>query len=241
MKAVRISFFRFVKEIFFDAMLASISVLPIFLGLLFKFGVPFLETFLVRKTGLSEILAPYYLLFDLTIMFATPIMFGYAGLMVILEERDSGVMKYLSVTPLGTKGYLFSRLVFISAISAIYGFVVELFLHLSDIDLLRLIFGNIFGFLSGIWIVSLVAALASNKVEGLALSKFSGILILGPFASFFIEAPFKYLAFFLPTFWFTEYCLHENADGFFSLIFSFGISALYLFLSLREFVRKGNR
>ena len=129
MKAVYISFSRFIKEIFKDAMLAAISFLPIFLALLFKFGVPVLESFLTKQFGLGEVLVPYYKLFDLTIIFSTPIMFGYAGLMVVLEERDTGVLNYLYVTPLGIKGYIFSRLVLLSAIASVYGFLVEVFLQ----------------------------------------------------------------------------------------------------------------
>ena len=103
MKPVYIAFGRFIREIFKDAMLIAITFLPVFLGLLFKFGVPLAEAFLTAKTEMPQVLLPYYMLFDLTIIFATPVMFGYAGLMVILEERDTGVLNYLAVTPLGMK------------------------------------------------------------------------------------------------------------------------------------------
>ena len=72
MKPVYISFERFIKEIFKDAMLSAISFLPVFLGALFKFGIPFLDAFLTAKTGKAALLSPYYLLFDLTIIFSTP-------------------------------------------------------------------------------------------------------------------------------------------------------------------------
>ena len=234
MKPVTIAFTRFIKEIFKDAMLATISFLPVFLGFLFKFGVPFLDTFIARQTGNIGVLSPYYLLFDLTIIFSTPIMFGYAGLMVILEERDTGILSYLSVTPLGTKGYIVSRLVFLSAIAAVYGFVVELFFHLSDISFIQLVLGNVFSFFTGIWLICLIANLASNKVEGLAFSKFSGFLILGPFASFFIKDWLKYLTGFLPTFWFTEYCLSGGSYGFIALAVSFLLTAVYTYLTVRS-------
>ena len=233
MNPVYISFSRFIKEIFKDAMLAAISFLPVFLGVLFRLGIPFLEAFLISRTGLSEVLSPYYLLFDLTIIFSTPIMFGYAGLMVILEERDNGLYSYLSVTPLGIKGYFLSRLVFISAIAAVYGFLVELFLHLSSINIIQLLLGCVFSFFTGIWLVCLIAHLASNKVEGLAFSKFSGFLILGPFASFFIKDWIKYFAGVLPTFWFTEYCLNQNPYGLFALAFSFVITLILSYIVFR--------
>lgn len=235
MKPVYISFERFIKEIFKDAMLSAISFLPVFLGALFKFGIPFLDAFLTAKTGKAALLSPYYLLFDLIIIFSTPIMFGYAGLMVILEERDTGIFRYLSVTPLGIKGYLLSRLVFISAIAALYGFVVELFCHISEITVFQLLVGSLFSFLTGIWLVCLISCLASNKVEGLAFSKFSGFLILGPFAAFFIKDWIKYIAGFLPTFWFTEFCLSKGSYAVAALASSFALSVIYLALTVRLF------
>ncbi len=164
-------------------------------------------------------------------------MFGYAGLMVILEERDRGIMKYLCVTPLRFKGYLFSRLIFLSALAALYGFIVEIFLHLSVISFFQIFLGCLFSFLTGIWLISLISILASNKVEGLAFSKFSGLLILGPFASFFLNDWIKYLTGILPTFWFTEFCLNPGGYGILALIISFSMTGLYLLLTITKFGR----
>lgn len=238
MKALYISFSRFIKEIFKDAMLAAMTILPIFLGLLFKLGLPALELLLENRLGWHKILTPYYLLFDLTIIFSTPIMFGYSGLMVILEERDRGIMKYLCVTPLGGRGYILTRLVFLSAIAALYAFLVEIFLHLSDINLLQIFLGCLFSFLTGIWLVCLITILASNKVEGLAFSKFSGILILGPLASFFLQDKVKYLAAFLPTFWFTEFCLKSGVYAVISILIAFAQTILYALLTCRKVLDK---
>ncbi len=237
-KALYISFARFVKEIFKDYLLAAMTILPLILGLLFKLGIPALELFIQSKTGYAAILTPYYILFDLTIIFSTPVMFGYAGLMVILEERDNGIMKYLCVTPLRTSGYLFSRLIFLSALASLYGFIIEIIFHLSDITILQIFLGSLFSFFTGIWLVCLITLLASNKVEGLAFSKFSGLLILGPFASFFLNDWIKYLTGFLPTFWFTEFCLKQGTYGIFSLIMAFAVTGLYVTVTISRFGKK---
>lgn len=238
MRPVFISFGRFVKEIFKDAMLVAITILPLLLGLLIKFGIPLLETFLENQFGLVRLLAPCYILFDLTVILSTPIMFGYAGLMVLLEERDSGVLKYLCVTPLGMRGYIVLRLVFLSAIASVYDFVVEIIFHLSPITFMQITLGCAFSFLTGIWIICLIASLASNKVEGLAFSKFTGILILGPLAAFFIKDGVKYIAGFLPTFWFTEYCLNPNVYGIVSLAVSFVLTLVYVAITIPMQVRR---
>ena len=238
MKPVYLSFRCFIKEIFKDAMLAAMTFLPVFLGALFKFGVPFIESIIASRTGKADFLAPYYILFDLTIIFSTPVMFGYTGLMVILEERDTDIMRYLSVTPLGIKGYINPRLVFLSAIASVYALVVELFLRISTISFVQLFLGCAFSFLTGIWLICLIVSLASNKVEGLAFSKFSGFLILGPFASFFIKDDLKYLAGFLPTFWFTEYCLNIGVYAVIALAVSFALTAVLLFLTIHLFKAK---
>ena len=238
MKPVYLSFRCFIKEIFKDAMLAAMTILPVFLGALFKFGVPFIESIIASRTGKTDFLAPYYILFDLIIIFSTPVMFGYTGLMVILEERDTGIMRYLSVTPLGIKGYINSRLVFLSAIASVYALVVEFFLRISAISFVHLLLGCAFSFLTGIWLICLIVSIASNKVEGLAFSKFSGFLILGPFALFFIKDDLKYLAGFLPTFWFTEYCLNSGIYAVIALAVSFALTAIFVVLSLKLFKAK---
>lgn len=40
----------------------------------------------------------------------TPILFSFAGVLVILDEIDCGMAKYYGVTPVGKNGYLASRI-----------------------------------------------------------------------------------------------------------------------------------
>ncbi len=67
MKPVYISFVCFIKQIFKDSMLAAMTILPLFLGFLFKFGVLSVEMLIADKIGIENCLQPYYLLFDLPI------------------------------------------------------------------------------------------------------------------------------------------------------------------------------
>ncbi|MBP5175600.1 MAG: hypothetical protein ILP07_06805, partial [Treponema sp.] len=136
------------------------------------------------------------------------------------------------------RGYIVSRLVFLSAIASVYDFLVEIIFHLSPITFVQITLGCVLSFLTGIWIICLVALLASNKVEGLAFSKFTGILILGPFAAFFIKGGIKYAASFLPTFWFTEYCLNPNVYGIVSLAVSFALTLVYVAITIPMQVRR---
>ncbi|WP_322446026.1 hypothetical protein [Robertmurraya mangrovi] len=46
-----------------------------------------------------------------------------------------------------------------------------------------------------------VAGMAKNKVEGLAVSKVASILLLVPFAFYFVDGGWKYFAGILPPFW----------------------------------------
>jgi fluoroquinolone transport system permease protein len=53
-------------------------------------------------------------------------------------------------------------------------------------------------------------AVSGNRVEGMAVSKLSGLLILGLPAPFFIFDKIQYLLFFLPSFWLAKLSVEGN-------------------------------
>ena len=116
MRAVLSATRQFASQLWGDVMLAAVICVPVFMGLLFRFGVPTLEGWLCGKLSLAAVLSPYYFLFDLALIIMTPLMFSASGAMVMLEEADSGTAKALIASPLGKGGYIMSRLVISSAV-----------------------------------------------------------------------------------------------------------------------------
>jgi len=209
-KVLFYSFKQYINQIFKDAMLVLLCIAPILCGLFFKYGIPFLQSMLAKHLGLSDILSPYYFLFDLMLAIMTPLLYCFASAYLILGEIDEGVSKYMAVTPLGKKGYLISRLGFPTCIS----FVVTI-VALSVFSLTQMTVGLKIGiaFLSalmGFIEALLIVSISSNRVEGMAVSKLSGLLILGIPAPFFIIGRTQYLLFVLPSFWASKYAIEEN-------------------------------
>ncbi|MEG2687084.1 MAG: ABC transporter permease, partial [Christensenellaceae bacterium] len=110
MRRVLRAFVPFFTEIEHNFMLVACIIGPVLMGAVFRFLIPVLEKLLCDDFDLPQVLASYYIIFDLLLVIMTPILLCFAGVLVILEELDSGVAKYYVVTPLGKGGYLLSRI-----------------------------------------------------------------------------------------------------------------------------------
>lgn len=229
------AFRKFIREIWDDIIFAALFFIPIFMAALFHFGVPVLEREICKLRQVDATIAPYYIAFDLCIILMTPIMFSFSGVMVILGELDNGMTKYLIVTPLGKRGYLWSRIGMLSIISMFYSVVVTYIGRLSDISLLQLLYYGIISVLIGAIISFFVITFAHNKVEGMALTKFSSFFVLGIPISLFLDTPTKYVGAVLPSFWATEFILYNRPlDAIMGII-----SGLVLtWICYRLFIRK---
>lgn len=204
------AFKQYLSQIYKDAILILLCFAPFLCGLFFQFGIPIVEGLLTRYLGLTNIVQPYYLLFDLMLGSLTPLMYSFASAYVILGEIDEGISKYLAVTPIGKKGYLISRLGFPTIIAFLVSIIVLELFHISEISQGTIIMISLLAALLGIIEALLVVAISSNKVEGMALSKLSGLFILGLPAPFFLAGNIQYLLFFLPSFWISKYAMEHN-------------------------------
>lgn len=213
---------KFVKK---DMMLLAAGLSPILMGAAIRFGVPVIEGVLLRFTGLSQVLFPYYSLIDILYAAITPAMFCFVAAMVMLEEHDDHIDKYLFVTDLGKTGYYVSRII----IPAVLAFIITVVL-LPIFGLAQLAFGVQFflalsGTLQGIIIGLLVVTISGNKLEGMALTKLSSLLMFGALAPYFMPKPYSFLLSFLPSYW-TGMIVTENAPVY--MLLCIVVSALWI-------------
>lgn len=210
MKKISRAFTPFLKEITHDYMLVACNIGPIIIGCAFRFLLPTLENLLCRHFGMTQILTPYYIIFDLILVIMTPILFCFAGVLVFLDEFDSGVAKYYTVTPLGKGGYLFSRIGVPAIISFVYDIVLLSIFTASGIHILMNFVLCISGGLTAIITSLIVVTFAKNKMEGMALVKLCGLLIIGIPVAYFITSPVQYLFCILPSYWMAKLCITKN-------------------------------
>lgn len=235
MKTIRLSFFQMLVSMRRDRMLIAACLAPAFAGLLFRFAIPPLEAALTDRFHVSAIIAPYYALIDIFFAMLCPAMFCFVSAMVSLEEADEKTAAYLFVTPLGRNGYLGARF----GIPSIAAFLVTIVLlpacrltSLSVADMILLAAG---GTLQGVITALLVLTFSANKLEGMAVTKLSSLVICGAAIPFFIKHNVQYVMFPLPSFWIGK-AIFEHMR--FYMIPAFALSAMWICVLLKRYVRK---
>ncbi len=229
------SFYMFVRQIFEDTMLAAVCAATLLAAVFIRFGIPAVENALCGYLGQDAILAHYYLFFDLLLAVVTPYMLCFASAMMMLTEYDENMTGYLAVTPVGKKGYILSRLVF----PAILAFIVSLML-MHWFSLTKWALGMIVSVCLATSLMSIAVALflfafSHNRVEGMAMGKLSGLLLMGLPVPFFLTSNMQYWFSPLPSFWVAKLSMEQNAVFLLPALLS---SLMWIWLLYKKFIRK---
>ncbi|XMB73048.1 ABC transporter permease [Mycoplasmatota bacterium WC30] len=235
MNAIKKSFRIFVLQLTKDGMLIMILIAPILVGTIFKFGVPFIELQLTRYFVKDVILGDYFLLFDLLLATLTPYLISFAASMTMLDEYDSNLINHLCVTPLGKRGYLISRVVLPLLLAFIISIVIVSVFSLTSWSLLMVISICLLTSLLSLTSTLIVFSFSNNKIEGLALAKLSGVVMIGIVVPFTITSEVQYYFLILPSFWIGKLTLDLSLNIF---IISFFSILIWVFVLYKKFLRK---
>ncbi len=225
------------KEISRDYMMIMLIVTPFLVGALFKFGVPLLEDRVLTIYGYGEVIKPYYELFSWLLAMLTGMMFAFVGGLVVLGEIDDGIARYILVTPPGERGYLFSRIVLPGVISGMMSAVLLLLFALSKLSLSKILVMVASTTLCGIITAFIVVAISSNKVEGMAVGKISGLFGITFFIPLLLKGAVKYLFFIFPMYHVGLWSLDGSA---YSLAVAAVLFAIWVLVLYKLFRRKFN-
>lgn len=235
MKAIRSSFFQMAAAMRQDMMLLAACLTPILTGLFLRFAIPALEAVLTARFHLPSVISPYYRLIDLFFTMLSPTMFCFVSAMVSLEEIDEKTATYLFITPLGKTGYLSARL----GIPALTAFLVTMILlpvfGLTAFSPIAVFLFAAGGTLQGLIIALFVLTLSSNKLEGMAVTKLSTLLIAGAAIPFFIKGNVQYVLFLIPSFWIGKAAC---GDTLLYLLPTLALSAMWICFLLKQYLRK---
>lgn len=235
MRTIRLSFLHMIKFVRQDKMLFAAMIAPLLAGIAIHFAVPVAEKELIRMTGTPVVLSPYYSLFDVFFASITPVMFCFIAAMVVLEEHDDHIDRYLFVTGLGRNGYFISHIV----LPAIFAFLITVVLlpvfGLTSMSVAEILFLSLAGSLQGIIIALLIVTLSSNKLEGMAVTKLSSLMMLGAFVPYFVPAPLNLCVSFLPSFWMGKTILDKEPV---SMLLSVLVSMGWIFIMKKKYDRK---
>jgi len=146
-----------------------------------------------------------------------PMMVGLVIGFIILDERDESMINYYAVTPLTKRGYLVFRM----TVPIVFTFLVSVVFYLAlydiyAINMLNLLIVSMLLALQSPVFSFLMASFASNKVEGLAIGKLLGMMIVPPIANYFIVSKWSILFFIVPQTWVSAIITGKNI-GFLNL------------------------
>lgn len=227
------------KSIGRDALLRWVIFIPVLLALLTRWFVPGL---VVQAEAILVIeVRPYYPpLLAYMLLLLVPNMIGFVTGFLLLDQRDDRTLFALQVTPLSLKGYLVYRLTTPVLLSFFLSLIVLPLSGLVRLEWPLLLLVCLSAAPMAPIFALALAALSQNKVQGFALMKVSGLVLLPPLAAYFIESNWQLLLGLVPTYWPAQTLWSAQAGSgefWFYLLTGVGYQLLFLWLLVRRFER----
>lgn len=185
-----------------DPMLMLIVFGSLLIIAIMRYGVPLLLEWLYMKLGVD--LQPYHAHIAVFLLSLIPLLIGSAVGLLMLDEKDERLVDCYAVTPLRIQGYFIYRLLLPVMLC---GLLLLLFIWISGTHSAHSAHSALSAFpllllvLEAPLYALFLASVASNKVEGLALTKFISLSVLGALCSNLATAPWHWLGSWLPVFW----------------------------------------
>jgi len=185
------------KRLTRDPFLLFMIGYPWLLALALRHLLPWLNQHLADRLTLSD----YYPVAACLVALLAPNVMGIVLGFQLLEEKDEGSLVAVAVTPVSLDQYFLYRatlyaLVSVPLVVVLHELAGVVALPPGQLALVALAATPIAP-LSAL----IIAGFAGNQVEGFAVMKGSGFLLMGPLASFFIVHPWDLLVGILPTYW----------------------------------------
>lgn len=221
-----------------DELLRWIILAPVAMALLVRWVIPLLLE-RVQEIVQMELMTYYEPIAAFMILLLTPYLAGIVIGFLLLDQRDDGTLTALQVTPLSLNGYLVYRLtmpMLVSIVMTLVAAPLSGVFHVSAGSLLLTAvcaapFAPIFALL--------LASLAQNKVQGFAVTKVAGIILLPPLIADFVSAPWQIILGICPTYW-PAMALWNAQAGDPAFWFYWGAGMVYQFIVLLLLARRFN-
>ena len=183
-----------------DALLRWVAALPLLIAIVVRFFLPIIikrleDTFHLSLGGLYPGIASYALLITAPMLCGTVIGF------LLLDERDDRTLLALRVTPMPLGSYLAWRLLapmFLSIAITLVSFPLA---GLEKPNLLRLLIVALLAAPLAPLVALALSTFASNKVQGFAFVKASGVFQVAPLIAYFISSGWELVLWIIPTYW----------------------------------------
>ncbi|MFD1412495.1 hypothetical protein [Oceanobacillus jeddahense] len=227
-----------IKNITRDSMLFGAMLAPVALALFVKYSISSFSEDLQAMYAFSiEQHFPFIMSF---VILLPPFMLGVMAGLMILEEMDDHILSYIAVTPVSKSSYLLYRLLVPMVTSIILTIFVMIYTGLVNFTMSLLPVVLQAALLMPI-IALFLASFANNKVEGLAIGKAVGIIVVIPALTYFVESNWLFLLGVFPTFWISEAFMKNDEIALLHNIYvwiGFCVQGIYLYVLFKKFNRK---
>lgn len=190
-----------VRNIRRDSLMLYIVLVPWLMVLLLRLVVVPLTAWLNQQFSF-DLTAYYMLILSVFLLIQLPFLFGLVIGLLVLDERDDDTLTALRVTPMSLERYTSYRLGEVFLFSLVYILITAPLSGLMPLALMpSLVVVALLAAMVGPALTLALATFAGNKLEGLALMKGLGIILMGPLAAYFIASDWQLLMGVLPSYW----------------------------------------
>lgn len=178
-----------------DSMMFFMLLYPLIFAFLGRFLLPWLtEKYAFNFEPFTDLILVILVLF-------IPISYGALIAFSLLEDRDDNVFTNIRVTPLSIYYFMGFRLVGVYIICVIATIFVIWFSKVGNIPMKNIISISLLASLEAPISGLLINALARNKIEGFAVMKAGGSIIVFPIVALFFNGAKELFFSFAPGFW----------------------------------------
>ncbi len=173
-----------------DNMLILLLVYPILLAVVARFLVP-----VIRQATLTPQfdLVAHYPAILIFFVVLNPFLYGDLLAFTLLDDREQGTIHVIRILPVGIRRYLLVQIVLFMIISILGGMFVIATVPLYPITVIESLLINVASSFGVPFSMLLVNLLSKNKVEGFAIVKSTGFLMIFPVAALYTPVPFDKL------------------------------------------------
>ncbi|HEY0606864.1 MAG TPA: hypothetical protein VGD58_28350 [Herpetosiphonaceae bacterium] len=189
-----------VKSVQRDGLLRGMLVLPLAIAVAARLVLPLV----VRRVGASlgvDLVAYYPWIMSSALLLITPVIYGGVIGFLLLDQRESGTLLALQVTPRSLSRYLFARLAAPMLISLVLTPVAIAIAGLVQVPFLVLMLPVLAAVPLAPLAALMLVAFAENKVQGLALVKGTSLAMIAALGAAWVPVPWQWAFGLLPTYW----------------------------------------
>ncbi len=193
-----------------DIILIALAVFVVYMAVVLKFLLPWLndylktQGFLPGKAIMNSLSHYYPIILSFLIIYTGAMLSGAIFGFLILTEKDENTLKAILVSPISPRQYIQGRIIVSSAVA----FLIIMFIfYVVDLKLLsfaEMIIISLGGASTAPLIMLFLAILADSKLQGLSYSKFlsfGGFLII---ISWFLKQPQQLIFRLFPPYWISK-------------------------------------